>query len=222
MARRRPALGADAVKRETHAPAAAPDGFATYDELPGPDLDAARWGPARLPLPRTSPSLTSGSDLDDAADPGRPQPLARRAGPARAVAPVPCTRGRRMSRISRFPKGCRSRSARYRPPDDAGHPRSEDRHRTRRRRSHPTGPQREGSDEDLDRRSNAGLMPSHGTRQSVQSTIFQNESLRLILPSVNSNRSHPRTSMDSPVAWVPRIVHSDTPRSPEVQWRSSP
>jgi len=51
MARRRPALGADAVKRETHAPAAAPDGFATYDELPGPDLDAARWGPARLPLP---------------------------------------------------------------------------------------------------------------------------------------------------------------------------
>jgi hypothetical protein len=25
--------------------------FATYDELRGPDLDAARWGPARLPLP---------------------------------------------------------------------------------------------------------------------------------------------------------------------------
>jgi hypothetical protein len=51
MARRRSALGADAVKRETHAPAAAPDGFATYDELRGPDLDAGRWGPARLPLP---------------------------------------------------------------------------------------------------------------------------------------------------------------------------
>jgi hypothetical protein len=26
-------------------------GFVTYDELRGPDLDAARWGPARLPLP---------------------------------------------------------------------------------------------------------------------------------------------------------------------------
>jgi hypothetical protein len=55
-----------------------------------------------------------------------------------------------------------------------------------------------------------------------QSTIFQNESLRLILPSVNSKRSHPRTSMRSPVTWVPLIVHSDTPRSPQVQWRSSP
>ena len=27
------------------------DGFVTYDELRGPDLDAAHWGPARLPLP---------------------------------------------------------------------------------------------------------------------------------------------------------------------------
>ena len=27
------------------------DGFVTYDELRGPDLDAARWSPARLPLP---------------------------------------------------------------------------------------------------------------------------------------------------------------------------
>jgi Family of unknown function (DUF6081) len=27
------------------------DGFVTYDELTGPDLDAARWIPARLPLP---------------------------------------------------------------------------------------------------------------------------------------------------------------------------
>jgi hypothetical protein len=27
------------------------DGFVTYDELGGPDLDAARWSPARLPLP---------------------------------------------------------------------------------------------------------------------------------------------------------------------------
>jgi Family of unknown function (DUF6081) len=27
------------------------DGFVTYDQLRGPDLDAARWRPARLPLP---------------------------------------------------------------------------------------------------------------------------------------------------------------------------
>jgi Family of unknown function (DUF6081) len=27
------------------------DGFVTYDELRGPDLDTARWSPARLPLP---------------------------------------------------------------------------------------------------------------------------------------------------------------------------
>jgi hypothetical protein len=27
------------------------DGFVTYDELRGPDLDAAHWAPARLPLP---------------------------------------------------------------------------------------------------------------------------------------------------------------------------
>ena len=39
-----------------------------------------------------------GRDLDDAADPGRSQPLSRRAGLERAVAPVPCTRGRRVSR----------------------------------------------------------------------------------------------------------------------------
>ncbi len=36
---------------ETQAPDAARDGFVTYDELRGPDLDAAHWGPARLPLP---------------------------------------------------------------------------------------------------------------------------------------------------------------------------
>jgi hypothetical protein len=39
----------DAVTPETQA--AAGDGFVTYDELRGPDLDAARWSPARLPLP---------------------------------------------------------------------------------------------------------------------------------------------------------------------------
>src|ERR671925_1289764 len=31
--------------------AAARDGFLTYDELRGPDLDAAYWSPARLPRP---------------------------------------------------------------------------------------------------------------------------------------------------------------------------
>jgi hypothetical protein len=36
---------------ETQAPAAARDGFVTYDELRGPELDAGRWIPARLPLP---------------------------------------------------------------------------------------------------------------------------------------------------------------------------
>jgi hypothetical protein len=64
------------------------------------------------------------------------------------------------------------------------------------------------------------LVRDRVTRRPSHSTIFQKESLRLILPSVNSNRSHPRTSMEPPVAWVPRIVHSDTPRSPHVQWRS--
>jgi hypothetical protein len=44
--RRRSALGAEAVTRETQGPAAARDGFVTY-----PGLDAARWSPARLPLP---------------------------------------------------------------------------------------------------------------------------------------------------------------------------
>jgi hypothetical protein len=33
------------------APAADRDGFVTYDELEGPDLEAARWTPAHLPLP---------------------------------------------------------------------------------------------------------------------------------------------------------------------------
>jgi hypothetical protein len=36
---------------ETQAETYASDGFVTYDELKGPDLDPARWGPARLPLP---------------------------------------------------------------------------------------------------------------------------------------------------------------------------
>jgi Family of unknown function (DUF6081) len=34
-----------------HAPPDTSDGFVTYDELTGPDLDPARWSPLRLPLP---------------------------------------------------------------------------------------------------------------------------------------------------------------------------
>jgi Family of unknown function (DUF6081) len=49
--RARSALGAEAVTPETQAAGAARDDFVTYDELRGPDLDAARWSPARLPLP---------------------------------------------------------------------------------------------------------------------------------------------------------------------------
>src|SRR4051812_15122959 len=84
----------------------------------------------------------------------------------------------------------------------------------------------EPADRDIPERSLIGgdvslTAASHGREQRTQSRIFQKESLRLILPSVNSNRSHPRTSMCSPVNLVPRIVHSDTPRSPHVQWRSS-
>jgi Family of unknown function (DUF6081) len=39
------------VTPETETPLAAGDRFVTYDELTGPDLDAGRWTPARLPLP---------------------------------------------------------------------------------------------------------------------------------------------------------------------------
>ena len=36
---------------ERQGPTAAGDGFVTYDELSGPDLDASLWSPARFPLP---------------------------------------------------------------------------------------------------------------------------------------------------------------------------
>jgi hypothetical protein len=36
---------------ETQPQAAAPDGFARYDDFSGPDLDAAHWAPVRLPRP---------------------------------------------------------------------------------------------------------------------------------------------------------------------------
>jgi hypothetical protein len=39
------------VTPDTQAAAATSDGFVTYDQLRGPELDAARWSPARLPLP---------------------------------------------------------------------------------------------------------------------------------------------------------------------------
>src|SRR5687768_17780729 len=41
----------NAPSSASETPAAAGDGFVTYDELRGPDLDAARWSPLRLPLP---------------------------------------------------------------------------------------------------------------------------------------------------------------------------
>jgi hypothetical protein len=39
------------VTPERQGPTAAGDGFVTYDELSGPDLDASLWSPARRPLP---------------------------------------------------------------------------------------------------------------------------------------------------------------------------
>jgi hypothetical protein len=33
------------------------DGFVTYDQLEGPDLDPARWTPVRLPLPTSGEHL---------------------------------------------------------------------------------------------------------------------------------------------------------------------
>jgi hypothetical protein len=48
--RARSAVGAEAGTPGARVMAAG-GGFVTYDELGGPDLDAARWSPARLPLP---------------------------------------------------------------------------------------------------------------------------------------------------------------------------
>jgi hypothetical protein len=50
-------------------------------------------------------------------------------------------------------------------------------------------------------------------RSSRLSGCSSTRSPWLILPSVSSKRSRPRTSMCSPVTWMPRIVHSETPRS---------
>ena len=47
----RSVLGAEAETPESQAAAPTRDSFVTYDELKGPDLDAACWSPARLPRP---------------------------------------------------------------------------------------------------------------------------------------------------------------------------
>jgi hypothetical protein len=60
----RPAPGAKAGAPGTQAGAAARDGFVTYDELGGPDLDAARWSPARLPLPTGGDHLPLDPDAE--------------------------------------------------------------------------------------------------------------------------------------------------------------
>lgn len=63
---------------------------------------------------------------------------------------------------------------------------------------------------------------SAAIRACGHSTIFQKESLRVILPSTNSSRSTPRTSRFFPETDVPVSVHSETPRLPQAQCRSSP
>src|SRR5829696_1393253 len=49
------------------------------------------------------------------------------------------------------------------------------------------------------------------------SRIFQKESLRVILPSANSSKSTPRTSIFLPDIDVPMSVHSETPKLPHTQ-----
>jgi Family of unknown function (DUF6081) len=53
-------------RSEAVAPAssAAPDDYATYDELGGPGLDAAYWGPARLPLPEGGEHIPLDANAD--------------------------------------------------------------------------------------------------------------------------------------------------------------
>jgi hypothetical protein len=49
---------------------AAPDGFVTYDELRGPELDAARWKAARLPLPTGGEHIPLDPNAELAVDEG--------------------------------------------------------------------------------------------------------------------------------------------------------
>jgi hypothetical protein len=46
------------------------DGFITYDELRGPELDAARWTPARLPLPTGAEHIPLDPNADAAVSDG--------------------------------------------------------------------------------------------------------------------------------------------------------
>ncbi len=64
---------AQAVTPETQAAAAAGDGFVTYDELKGPDLDTARWSPARLPLPTGGQHVALDPDAELAVGQGQVQ-----------------------------------------------------------------------------------------------------------------------------------------------------
>ncbi len=57
---------------------------------------------------------------------------------------------------------------------------------------------------------------------ACHSSIFQKESLRMTFPWANSSRSTPRTSMSCPDIVAPVSVHSETPKSPQIQCRSSP
>ncbi len=55
---------------DTEAAAAARDGFVTYDALRGPDLDTARWSPARLPLPTGGEHIPLDPNAELAVDEG--------------------------------------------------------------------------------------------------------------------------------------------------------
>src|SRR4029450_2499426 len=83
--RPRAGVGVEAVTPDTQAAAAAGDGFVSYDELRGPDLDPARWSPARLPRPPPPPGAASTSP--DGV--GGPPPPPARGGPA----PLPLPTG---------------------------------------------------------------------------------------------------------------------------------
>ena len=72
------------------------------------------------------------------------------------------------------------------------------------------------------RRSRRRTGPRHPSPGPDASTIFQYESLRTTFPPRNSQWSHPRTRTFCPSAVVPVRSHSETPRSPLTQCRSSP
>lgn len=55
---------------ETQPQAAAPGGFARYDDFSGPDLDAARWAPVHLPLPTGGEHIPLDPNAELAVDAG--------------------------------------------------------------------------------------------------------------------------------------------------------